>query len=602
MEDLIETDPGGGLPRFAASVATALVLLTLAGTATIDAVFPSVPVPLLGAEAEDMKRLISTASFGDGSLARNHELNLRLRSRTRQAVAPFWSVLLMKVFRCVPEEVALGDDGWLFLRRRVLPPQATRARSLRVHAAASAAIQRRLGQLGSEVVMMPIPRKVVACSERLRKGLQTDRTFDQELMDALSARGVETLSVIDVMATLSPEERYLRQDTHWAYPTVRALARRIAEASPDLVTKNLTIKLDEHPTVARAGLLQHAAVGAYHQAASWLRRDASARVVVQPRATRTALEEGPVDVDVAVVGTSFTKNYQLAECVAFELGQLVYPGGVVGQPFAGSLANFAKRFRGLPFPRRVFFETPVHQAFQLGRGDPKSSHSLCDFFRATSESPVQPVPLASLSPPRLSGGQSKGARVTFPAGALLSSGDGILQLRLKVDTAEEAHWQLRGQGTRQVWTQAAGERTILLPVLHEHDSSSYPVTLAAMNDGAGRALIEVEVMVDAKLDAGTRVPLELTADSDHRASGLRQTVGRSDSAIVTWSGQPKVVAIVLRGTTPDGEERRIRARFSAPKSRLAALSLAPLRGGILEDVRVLTEASTVSALIAPAAR
>lgn len=602
MEDFISTQPMGGAARVAASVATVLAGLVLVGTATVDTVHPSVPVALLGEEARQMRDKSRVARFGDGTLAQNYELQLRLRSRTRQTLAPYWSVALMNAFRSVPEEVTLGDDGWLFLRRRVLPPQATRARSLRVFAIASTAIQRRLAQLGSELVVMPVPRKVVACAERTRSGLATDPSYDTELLTALDERGVPTLDVMQVMGELPPEERYLRQDTHWAYPAVRALARTIAQAYPQLVKGSHAVELEEHATDAGAGLLQHAAIGAYHPAAKWIRRDASTRAIVQPRAIRDALASGPTDVDVAVVGSSFTKNYQLAESVAFEIGALVYPGGVVGRPFAGSLASFAKHFRGLPFPSHVLFETPVHQAFQLGLSAPGSNETLCDFFRATSEAPVEAVPDELLAPPRITSGQPMGVRVAFPAGILLSSGDGVLQLRLTISTTRVAQWQLRGQGTRQSWTQAPGERTVLLPVLHEHGSVSQPVTLAAMNAGAGEADISVDVMVDATMETGSEVELELASEGEYSANELGTSVDRFDSAVVTWSGQPKAVAIVLRGTTPNGEVRRIQARFRSPKSRLAVLSLSPLAGGLLDKVRVLTEASDVSVRIAPAAR
>ncbi|QDV08530.1 hypothetical protein Poly30_40780 [Planctomycetes bacterium Poly30] len=582
-------------------ISLALLLLgalVILGTTAMDTLFPAPVVKPIGQEARDLMQAKLQQNPWDGSLASGWETHLKARSRVRRSLAPFWSAFVMKVLNTVPADLVAGQDGWLFLRDRIQPPAATRDRGIRLMGQTGAAIQRRLARMGSAVTFIPVPRKAVACAEKLPRGMKSDPEYDAGIVQALRERGVTLLDVTRAWEDVPAEGRYLRRDTHWAFGGEKALARSIAETYPELVTHETKLWLQEAPTAAPALLLDFAAIQRDHPAVDWINGDVSIRPYLRPREVLKRMKKLPTDVDVAVVGSSFTRNFAFAELVAVALGRVVYPGGIAGTPFGGSLAYFAGKFSGRRFPSRVLYEFPIHQAFQIGAGSHSAQQSLAAFFTGTTEAGTLPLPVDLLGPFTFAEKPRRGGKVLFPEGTLLSSGDGVLQLRIKTWGDDSTEWQLRSTGALQYWVLGPGEHEVLLPVIQSLPDGS-EVGIVAAQGAAPTATVTVTVEVDADLEHAVEIPLEPSGDHGLQGASEAVSVGLHDVVTIQWTGSPEEIDVLIRGVTPDGVEREVRATFREPVSKICVLSLTPFEAGEITAVEVQGAIGEVRAFLAP---
>ncbi len=606
MDELIHV-PGEGeggpapMGKGTRSVAVGLLLLSslaIVATIAVDVAFPAPIKNPVGQEARDLRLAERSRSLWDGSAANWAETQLKTRSRVRRSLAPFWSAFLMDHLGTVPRDLVAGEDGWLFLRDRVVPPVSTRARAIHLTGLTSAAMDRRLARLGSELIFMPIPRKAVAVEEKLPRGMKGDVGYEIGLQKALERRGLTAVDVAAIMAKLPAEERYFRRDSHWTFTAANALAITIAQTFPELATREVNIKLREKSIPASAHLLTFAAIDRDHPAADWINQDVVSRPVIKTAKVLALLKKRPVDVDVAVVGSSFTRNYYFAELVAASLGRLVYPGGIAATPFGGSLAYFAGAFKKVDFPKHVLYEFPVHQIFGMGTSNRGVVNSLTAFFVATSQAGTMPLPADLLGPPTVPEIKGKGVKVLFPMGTLLSTGDGVLQLRIKSSCDASSDWKMRSSDMGQAWVLGEGEHDTLLPVIQTH-VNGHALSLEGFGKGKTKPEFEFEVVVDADLNRSVEVPLSSDGGSSLKGAPSAASVGAHDVATVQWAGTPDSVDVLIRGVTPDGEEREVHGDFGKPVSRICVMSLTPFEGGTVTSIEVLGATEGVRAFIAP---
>jgi hypothetical protein len=507
----------------------------------------------------------------------------------------------MEVLGTVPRDLVAGKDGWLFLRNRVVPPARVRDRAIRLTALKAAAVERRLARLGSQLILLPIPRKAVACREKLPTGMDPDIEFEANLSKALTARGLEAMDVSRALAQVPVEGRYFRRDSHWEPRGAAALAQAVAQEYPELATGEVDVELVEERGPAEKALLVFAAIGHDHPVNDWVDQDTVLTQVIKSEALQGTLDEGPLDVDVAVVGSSFTKEHQFAELLVAALGQLVYPGGVRAKPFGGSLGHFAYVAQQRKLPRHVLFEFPVHQCFLVGHGGKAVQRSLTTFFVCTSHAGAAPLPKERLAPAEMTQQGDSGVKVFFPDGTLLSTGDGVLQLRVRTQTKKITEWQLLSSDTGQIWPHPPGEYDQLIPIIQDQPNG-HRVRLSGVGAPGNEPEVDVEVVVDADLDASVEIPLTADGEANFRGPLKALSVGTHDVVTVQWSDQPASVSVLIRGASPDGVERVVRAQFKGPRSRICALSLTPLRGGQLTSIEVRGAASEVQAFLAPQLR
>ena len=122
--------PGPDAPRTASGLrwgVSLAFLFVLGATAVCDTLFPA-PRPRMALHQElDYEAMRERANLRDGSAARLVEYELRLTSRVRRALAKPYSTFLYEVLGETPHNVIRGDDDWLFMRERVIPPARSTA-------------------------------------------------------------------------------------------------------------------------------------------------------------------------------------------------------------------------------------------------------------------------------------------------------------------------------------------------------------------------------------------------------------------------------------------------------------------------------------------
>ncbi len=591
----------GPMGRGTRGVAVALLVLSalaIVATIAVDLAFPAPIKNPIGQEARDLSKAKRSRNPWDGSAANWIETQLKTRSRVRRSLAPFWSAFLMDTLDTVPRDLVAGKDGWLFLRDRVQPPKEFRARSIHLTGLVAAAMERRLARLGSKLIVLPIVRKSVACADRLPGGMDSDVAFDAAILEAIESRGVAALDVMAILGELPIEQRYFRRDSHWTFDGAKALAQAIAKAYPELATQATNIEVREKSVPASAHLLTFAAIDRDHPAADWINQDVVSRDVLKSSQLAKMMKTRPTNVDVAVVGSSFTRNYYFAELVAAALGQLVYPGGIAATPFGGSLAYFAGGFQDAEFPGHVLYEFPIHQVTHLGKGADSVQRSLTAFFVGSSQAGTVGLPTELLAPVSITKQKDRGVTAVFPPGTLLSTGDGVLQLRIKTKTAKPSDWRLRSSDMGQTWKLGKGEHDQLMPILQTHPNG-FAVQLTGVGAPGNNPEVQIEVVVDADLGRSVEIPLAANGDSGLRGAPRDASVGSHDVVTVQWGGSPELVGVVIRGTTPDGDEREVVCEFEKPLSKICVLSLTPLEGGQVQSIEVRGASDGVQAFVAP---
>ncbi len=149
-----------------------------------------------------------------------------------------------------PPVVVAGRDGWLFLRgelRHVSVGEfwgdaaAKVSRASRPDAAdplpAIVDFKRQLDALGVELIMMPVPPKVVVYPDMLDEGLSPTPRGDAALQlfyGQLREQGVTVLDITEALLALREREpAYCRTDTHWSGTACVEAAKLVAAAVQD---------------------------------------------------------------------------------------------------------------------------------------------------------------------------------------------------------------------------------------------------------------------------------------------------------------------------------------------------------------------------------
>ena len=151
---------------------------TLVATVAIDTLFPVPrPQPVGQEKARDVRRQ-AEARFRDGSLAKLAEYELRLTSRVRETVVPSYAWLLYDWMGETRGFTVAGDDGWFFLPTRIETNPRSAAEHANIGGNLIAAVSRRLHGFGSELLVVPVPRKAVVYREALPKNRPCRQTID----------------------------------------------------------------------------------------------------------------------------------------------------------------------------------------------------------------------------------------------------------------------------------------------------------------------------------------------------------------------------------------------------------------------------------------
>ena len=186
----------------------------------------------------------------------------------------------------------------------------------------------------------------------------------------------------------------------------------------------------------------------------------------------------------------------------------------------------------------------------------------------------------------------------FGPGGLLSTGDGVLQLRIQISAAAKSRWELRSSGPAMAWTQEPGAGEFTFPIIQKEATGPFVRLVDIGGQGVGGE-VEVQVVTDADLDRAEVLPLEIVGPSVYQSSVRTKIPGRNGTIIVQWQGQPQAVRFVVEGTDAAGNEMTVEAAFDKPKSRIAFLSLSPFGAGTMESIRLEGDMNSPVVSLAP---
>ncbi|MEM1449805.1 MAG: hypothetical protein AAF957_02215 [Planctomycetota bacterium] len=595
MEDLIQTDrPPSVGARVAASLAAALTLAVLVGTGVADAV-NRIPAPrLVGQEAQEVANARASRDLWNGSWAHWVETELRIRSRVRTGIAPYWSALLLRYGRMPADGAVGGSDGWLFSRLRAELDRDLGVEWIELAGRLLASARRRIEARGIELCVLPLPRKSAVCADRLPPGFDAWPQFDRLLIDRMRATGVSVVDVMDAWSDAPSEEIYLGYDSHWALGAQEILANAVVAAYPGFVRDVPAPEVVEVDGPPRSGLLEYHGIPVRHRANRLLDLKPSKRMRVPPLSLDMRLAEGVVGSSVALAGTSFTASYDLGRLLAIGLGRDLHIVGLRGGAFLEALASLGEARADANDPELLLYEVPAHSPIELERpslGVRRAFGRLAAVYPPVGE---RSLTLANVPPAmQVEGGPPAVWRLA--PGTVLGSGDGVVSVAVEVVAPAATRWGLRTDGMTVEFEVPAGGGRCVVPFVQRKGGAGFAV-LTAVGRGPVASSIKVDVLTDVDLDAQRPAPRR----TPEGALGAAAQVDPLDALFVRWEGRPKVVAVEARGRSASGEELRETWEVARPRSRVAIFSLGRFEGGQLTAVTV--SAPDASAHLAPIAR
>lgn len=577
-------------------VALAAMAVTLVGTAAIDLIHPLEGRNPVGREALDLNEARKSKRILDGTAARWVEAEMRQRSRVREVASVPWSALLLLHGGAAPTDLVVGEDGWLFLRRRAFLPPATRDLAIRRTAAMGAAAARRMEALGSEFVLMPIPRKAVIARHRFPSTMDPDRAHDEAAIRALESAGVATLDLLTVAESISPDERYLRLDSHWAPAFQEAAADALAEQYPDWVAPSHDFTLDEVPVPPKRDLLTFASIPRFGRYADWFGEEQLSLPRLFPVEARSRVLAGDLEAEVGVVGSSFTKGHFQAEILTARLGRWVYNGGAAAAPFFTPLAAYVAAFAGRSLPARTVYEFPLHELFDISRGGRIVGTGVGQFFAASSDIPTEKLPDDLGFRPVMRSGDSS-LRAVFPPGTVLTSGDGAAHIVVEFSAEAETKWVFFTEVCRLFVTAQPGANRLVLPVL-ETDVFGSRMSFHALNPAARAVELQAHLGTDSDLSAATSISMAPRgarswafgpepSQGSPPPAGSGQECAAQELLVLQWEGsRAEKITVSVVGTRKDGSSATHEVVFVDPRATSAFVNLDRWAGGSIESVEL----------------
>lgn len=578
-------------PRPVAIGVIVLFLASLVSTALVDLVHPA-PIPkLFGAEKVEDSRIRKSAKIADGSAARLLEHDLRLTSSVRATLSEPFAICLYRFLHEAGEEVIAGRDGWLFLRRRAeLEPNP--GRMLRLTAMLSA-LDRRLASNGVQLVVAPIPRKAVVCSQFLPARIDPHAEIEADFVADLLGRGIRTAQVGQAFAREDSAGLYFPGDGHWteraevlaAEETMRAAGLLVPEG--ERVTRLVPdgSKKPEGNTFFFFGIDPDSA------ALDFLPRSLVPCFDVRAPGGGPPVLQGPQRI--ALVGTSFSARRRFPHYLEYFSQTPVLNGALVGEMPLEQLA----RVRGMePWRdiRTLVVEMPLHTT-----STEKQFTGVFDFFGllAPARQLVLELPVPLTLAPEVGGRTLELGREFQPLavcarGRFVHSGDGALALRVR-GRATGKRVKLRLSASPRIGLDCGWppeERELVLPIVNGEASSDAIRLLAG---GVGKLRVEsLELIVEAgryllqeSVGTSQRELLEQGGWQEGIALACEEPLPPRSTLIVQLNPRTNPEGVVWVELRTAGEWREVLRGVPAPGAILAA-NLGCLTGRRVEAVRL----------------
>ena len=580
---LIQTPQPGRLAQGLAAVS----ILILASTAVVDRLWPAELPRLVGEERGEYAKAQRKKNWRDGSMARWISKDLVTRSRTRLSLAPWWSMAMLALGDTVRGDLVIGADGWLFLRRRVVMTEADLSDAPTLAVNMLLALRRRFSSHDSELRFLPVPRKAVACAAMLPDGIPSHEAFDQEIIARLASAGATTVDLLKAWRDLAPEASYLKLDTHWASGAQQAAARAVARQFPDLHGDLGAIQLVWEEAQGPAALLRFA--GFYSGYPAWDRMAQETRRLVRFESEELSAQLRGRDYHgaVAIAGTSFSNEQPFFPLLVAELERPIEHASQSGASFIQPLNSLLGRRAPLDaLPSVVLVEFPIHQAVLAYRGSAPVMNALgrvfCRLGLPGAEEPT--FEAQSYDPGRNESRVNGARRISIPRSSILSSGDGVVQLRLESTSIEKTEWSVKIGALKVPVTLPPGGGVRYLPVIEGADW--YGGATLTPKNGAAR---KDELLVRAVLGPGTSQPLGAQPAEASTAVEFdfdAVDVQAHDSLHIRWSAGSSQTDVIIEasGTTATGESAGHTWRFPKARGRAAVLSLGAFQDGSVHRV------------------
>ncbi len=572
---------------------TLLFLVTCLAIGVIDAAMPIEPQKLAGHEKKKFEERHATAKISDGSFMKVLETDMKRSSRIRSLSAFRFAYLLFRVFGELGDMAVAGPNDWVFLRATLGNRPGTDLEIVLPSTTLLAAAARRFENRGVHWLSTPIPRKGVVAPQELPSGWDPRSGIEQAVVAELQRHGVEVIDLLPAMTSIPAEEAYQPWDTHWAhggrFVTAQAIAKHLEVPAFEPTTQ--IVRLPNTPTQAdslrTAGLYSGRTPPSYLEIPTQLGVQVSGAV---------QLAAQPKDmVDFAVVGTSFSHSPLQTQLFEHFLGERVWNGSKPGLQIAENLGRFLSKTREMGLPKHIIHEFPVHLVLQLGRPG-KTNHLRPTMVAMFLKEPAGPQHVVrALDEMNLTQAKGKKRKATWflPSGRLVSSGDGILGVRLRrtnlVEEPPLIYIRNDNFSIRVQW--GADQATTIAPVLEYGRTGSR--TLISTEDRDYE--VQIEFVTDLNLDEPVATAL------DHYQEDKQATVASfPENTIIPQFGG---LVMQLGGSGSKAQDARIEVtagsrilsfEVSACPQATILLNIGGLEGEPLESVRLITSPSMPS--------
>lgn len=595
MEELVQVGPKATrAARWCASITVAVALAILTTTGALELALPPSKLRLIGDEAERSKAAAANLTWRDGSRARQIETDFGLRGRVRREVAPYWAALMLMLKDVPSGRLVIGKDGYLFYRDRIELDPATRDRGTAIFANLTSALSRSLMARGTKLIAAPIPRKAVTCAETLPAKLETHASYDASVVRALKDRGVATLDLLPAWTAGDGARFYLPHDSHWSRAGVESFAAELARQFPDLPRSEGSFPLIEGPVNETIGSLAHAGVLPRHPAYELVTTRNERMVFLDPPKRQGQLNKDEERSRISLAGSSFCQGFFAQALLAHELQAGVADFSLKGRPpFASLYAAITTREAGA-LPEFAIAEFPIHQIATVDAGSATVLQAATGMMEHAEPAGRLQALGSDLFPWRKENDVAAGKPwVQFAGGSLLSSGDGVLRVRVRAEGDSPSRWRVASSGLTLSFRLRPGESERTLPLI-EAERLDGVLWVAPLDEAAVQLAREgkasVDVMAEGRWDEGQALPGSNAPDATAwTLAGDPVPVAPLDCLVARWDAVDARASleVAIEGRRLDGSAFQRRWTFPrAGGARVLCISLGALAGGSLDRVRL----------------
>lgn len=558
----------------------------LAGAGLLDTFFP-VPVPKpQGPDLAQDIRTRANAEVRNGTKMSVWSRDIDSRSNVKRAMVPWYIATLVRELGEADDGHIVGKDHWLFTENRLqslgIPNDLRQAE---LGARILRGVERRCAQLGTELLLLPVPRKGYVAAEFLPDGVDAFPDFERTILKRLRAWGVPHVDMLKLFEGRPAEELWYAHDTHWRPKALGLVAKQVAQQLEIGLRpgKRAAIETAGRPRRPKQGILATMGIPLKHPAAFTI---PSVPGPTLQLSTRNFRQLGlprlwripPADTAPvwAITGSSFTRGDMLVPLLTNNLGSVPFNGAAKGALGLNSLGEGLRKLID-DLPPYWLAEIPTYQLFTrlTGKDHLKVGPDVIQFFSLTDTGEGQV--LRELD--------HKGRLpLRIKLGNLIHEGDGSVALEL-----EETRPRTK-PGAINIYQSPAAypapwkprENKIRIPLLGP--KRSWASLIAATSPRTKMGPVRARIVCDYDLEGA--VATELQSASEPGADGVwswvfefdsPQPIGRHEAIWVEVAGQP-MSNWNLRLLAPPGQRDRSLGNMLVRGAATALLCAAPSGG------------------------